>query len=309
MMIWGPPGIGKSDVARKFAKQAGISLIDKRLSQSDPTELKGYPWPDQKAKVMTFFRDGELPTGGEGVLFLDEINNAPQAVQAPAYQLILDRRLGSYELPPGWTVLAAGNRAQDRSITHAMSAALANRFIHVDMEADPDEWQKWARENGIGDATRGYLRFRPGNLMVDKIEAGVRGFASPRSWATADKIMHDTSLDPKVKTAMLIGTVGEGVAIEYEGFAREEANLPNLDLVLINPEKVAVPKSPSTLYAVVARLESFTTPGNITKVLQYASRLPKEFETVFMHSCAQNDELMETQAMNDWIIANHELLV
>ncbi len=309
--LWGAPGIGKSDLVRSIASDLGIALIDKRLSQSDPTELKGYPWPDSKKKIMTFFQDGSLPTEGRGILFLDELNNAPAAVQAPAYQLVLDRRLGDYVLPPGWHVIAAGNRASDRSITHTMAGALLNRFIHLDMDADLEDWIVWAKRNGIRPGTQGYLRYRPTNLCVAKIEAGMRAFPSPRTWAVADAVAYDPALaaEPDVRQAMLAGIVGEGVAIEYAGFIREEANLPKLESILLNPTGAPVPKEPSTLYAVVSRLENQATENNLETLSKYAARLPKEFEVMFFHNCSKSETLVETQVMTNWIQANHHVLI
>lgn len=310
VFLWGPPGIGKSDIVAQIAKDRGIQLVDKRLSQSDPTELKGVPWPDQKKGVMKFFQDEELPTSGEGILFLDELNNAPAAVQAPAYQLILNRRLGSYVLPDGWAIVAAGNRRQDRSIVHAMPAALANRFVHIDMEPDLDDFLTWAANHGgISAETCGYLRWRPSNLAVTELPADVRAFPSPRTWAFADKIMAAKHVDEATKADLIAGTVGPGCAIEYIGFMREAKNLPPIDAILIAPDKVPVPTEPATLYATVARLDHATTTGNIEVLLKYAKRMPKEREVMYMQAvCRRVPDIMETKVVTDYILANKALL-
>src|SRR5574343_77497 len=166
VFLWGPPGIGKSDIVRSVAAEMKIELRDVRLSMLDPVDLRGFPTVSGtgKAKSMAWVPPSFLPTKGSGILFLDELNNAPQAVQAAAYQLILDRRLGDYELPPGWAVIGAGNRAGDRAVVHTMSTALRNRFVHIDVEVDVDEWYFWAIKNGISDVTRGFIKFRP-NLL------------------------------------------------------------------------------------------------------------------------------------------------
>ncbi len=308
VFIWGPPGAGKSDTVAQLAKTLKLELIDKRLSQSDPTELKGYPWPDQTKHIMTFFRDGELPTKGKGILFLDEMNLAPQATQAAAYQLILNRRIGQYELPEGWIVIAAGNRSSDRSGVHSMPAALANRFVHIDFEPDMEDWIDWAMANGISDATRGYIRFRPANLSTNKIEPGIRAYPTPRTWAFADEIVN-SGLSPEVELELLKGTVGEGVAVEYMGFIREQKNLPDVDMILLKPTEVKVPSSPSTCCAVVAALEPRTSPANLEQVLKYVTRLPKEFEVVFMQAMSRRgDDYCTSKAMTDWIRENRKIL-
>ncbi len=309
VFLWGPPGAGKSDVVAQLAEKLKIGLVDKRLSQSDPTELKGYPWPDQEKKIMSFFRDGELPTKGRGILFLDEMNLAPQATQNPAYQLILNRRLGEYVLPDGWAIIAAGNRSTDRSGVHTMSAALSNRFVHIDFDPDVEDWVKWALSAGISDGTRGYIRFRPANLYTDKIEPGTRAYPTPRTWAFADEIVN-SGLPADVELELLKGTVGEGVALEYVGFLREQKNLPDVDLIAVHPEKVPVPEAPSTCYAVLAALDSQLTLKNFGNVLKYVKRMPKEFEVMFMQATSRRDSgFDETEVMTEWMSENYKVLI
>lgn len=308
--LWGPPGVGKSALPRQIAAARKIDFIDKRLAQSDPTEIKGYPWPDSKKGVMTFLQDGGLPTKGKGILFLDEFSHAPPAVQAVSYQLVLDRRLGDYELPDGWAIIAAGNRISDRSFVGEMSAALSSRFIHVNVEPDVEDFITWAMKNGVNDATRGYLRWRPGNLATEKFTAGMRGFPTPRTWVKADKIAHDPSLPQAMKTELLIGTIGEGVALEYEGFIRDEATLPDVAVILATPDKAPIPTEPATQHAVVTRLEAITTAKNLGTLLKYMARVNKEFEVIYMKSVTERDkDLIETSTATKWLQENHGYLV
>lgn len=304
--LWGPPGVGKSQLVAQLAARRKVGFIDKRLAQCDPTELKGYPWPDSKKGVMTFLQDGGLPTTGKGVLFLDELSHAPPAVQAVSYQLILDRRLGTYELPPGWTVFAAGNRITDRSFVSEMSSALSSRFVHIDVEPDVEDFINWGMKNGINSSTRAYVRWKPANLATEKFTPGMRSFPTPRTWAKADKIAHDPKLSPAIKTELLIGTIGEGTAAEYEGFIRDEATLPDVNVILATPEKAAVPTEPATRHAVVTRLESVTTPKTVGTLMKYMKRLDKEFEVIWMMSCVRRDEdLTNTREVTQWLQENH----
>lgn len=308
--LWGPPGVGKSEIVRQIAIDRGIGFIDKRLAQSDPTEIKGYPWPDSKKGVMTFLQDGSLPTKGKGILFMDEFSHAPPTVQAVTYQLFLDRRLGDYEVPPGWALVAAGNRISDRSFVGEMSAALSSRFIHINVEADVEDFITWAMKNGVSDSTRGYLRWRPANLTTEKFTAGMKAFPTPRTWVKADKIAHDPMLMREIKTELLIGTIGEGVALEYEGFIRDEASLPDIDVILATPDKAAVPEEPATCHAVVTRLESVTTTKNIGTVLKYLNRVAKEYEVIYMKAVTERDKsLIETGTVTKWLQENHGYLI
>lgn len=308
--LWGPPGVGKSSIPRQIAAERKIDFIDKRLAQSDPTEIKGYPWPDAQKKVMTFLQDGGLPTKGKGILFLDEFTHAPPMVQAVTYQLVLDRCLGDYKLPDGWSILAAGNRISDRSFAGEMSAALSSRFIHIDVEPDVEDFISWALKNGVSDATRGYLRWRPGNLATTDFKPGMRGFPTPRTWVRADKIANDKTLPEAIRSELLVGAIGEGVATEYQGFVRDEATLPDIKVILATPEKAPVPTEPATQHAVVSRLEAVTTNKNIGTVLKYMQRVNKEFEVIWMKACTERDKsLIETSVVTSWLQQNHGYLV
>ncbi|MDB5269694.1 MAG: ATPase associated with various cellular, 3, partial [Hymenobacter sp.] len=99
VMIWGAPGIGKSSIVAQAAARHGFEFIDVRLSQLAPTDLRGLPVADTEAGVSRWLAPEFLPREGQGVLFLDELNLAPPVMQGMAQQLILDRKVGSYEVP------------------------------------------------------------------------------------------------------------------------------------------------------------------------------------------------------------------
>ena len=133
VMLWGPPGVGKSDLIAQIGKRQNVSVIDIRLSQMEPSDLRGIPFRDDASGNVEWAIPSMLPDidrhGKEGILFLDEITSAPPSVSAAAYQLILDRKLGAYEVPEGWAIFAAGNRQGDRGVTYSMPAPLANRAV------------------------------------------------------------------------------------------------------------------------------------------------------------------------------------
>ena len=142
VMLWGPPGIGKSQIIAQVAVRHDAPMIDIRLSQMEPTDLRGIPFRIENRvewAVPSMLPDAKRH-GLYGILFLDEITSAPPSVSAAAYQLILDRRLGDYEVPAGWAIFAAGNRQGDRGVTYTMPAPLANRFSHFEVESNIDDW-------------------------------------------------------------------------------------------------------------------------------------------------------------------------
>jgi len=184
LMLWGPPGIGKSSIVADVAKQHELQLVDLRLSQLAPTDLRGLPVADNG--VSRWFPPEFLPTSGQGILFLDEINMAPPAMQGIAQQLILDRRVGSYRVPEGWFIWAAGNRKSDRAAVFEMPSALANRFIHLDLVPDFDSFKAWGLGAGLSEQVLAFLAFRP--TLLHQIDAQRPNWPSPRSWVMAHQL-------------------------------------------------------------------------------------------------------------------------
>ena len=126
IMVWGAPGIGKSDVVKQIGTESKREVIDIRLPLWEPTDIKGIPFFNQKLNTMEWAPPAELPSDPKStaILFLDELNAAPPSVQAAAYQLILNRRVGTYKLPEGVSIVAAGNRETDKGVTYRMPAPL-----------------------------------------------------------------------------------------------------------------------------------------------------------------------------------------
>lgn len=321
VMLHGSPGVGKSDVVRQVAKQRGIELIDLRLSQLDPVDLRGVPSVDTKKHITSWNTPNFLPTDGKGILFLDEINSAAQATQAAAYQLVLDRKLGDYMMPPGWAIIAAGNRSTDRAIVNQMSTALKNRFTHLNYEVSNDDWCDWALRNNIAVEVLGFIRFRP--MLLNEFEQrneskeekervqrmkDAQAFATPRSWEFLSKIVQQKP-GSDIEYELYTGIVGEGSAAEFMGYLKYYRDLPNLDALLMNPGAAKVPEEPATLYALSTGLATKATQDNMERVVKYALRLPAEFQVLLMKDAiARDNDLTQTKPFNEWAIKNAEVM-
>lgn len=242
LMLWGPPGIGKSSIVAGAAEKAGLRLVDLRLSQLAPTDLRGLPVADNG--VSRWYPPEFLPTEGEGVLFLDEINMAPPVMQGIAQQLILDRRVGSYRVPDGWYIWAAGNRKSDRAAVFEMPSALANRFVHLDLTPDLDSFKVWGFSFGIQEQILAFLAFRPS--LLHQIDVQRPAWPSPRSWAMAHRLrLAGLSTEP---------AIGPGAAGEFEAFCQVYEKLPDLDSVINGKSDVQFPTEASARYATVLGL-------------------------------------------------------
>lgn len=293
VMLWGAPGVGKSQMVAQVAKNQNTPLIDIRLSQMEPSDLRGIPFKQGDAVVWAV--PAMLPNakrhGVNGILFLDEITSAPPSVSAAAYQLILDRKLGEYEVPTGWAIIAAGNRQGDRGVTYSMPAPLANRFSHYEVDINLDDWVAWAYANGIDERVIAFLRFRQDLLFEFDASQNPVAFPSPRSWEFAHRALHKFEDHPELFSGALQACVGKAAGIELAAFIASLDQMPDLDAI-INGEDVAAPKEIDLQYAVATALvgrairaketgDAMKVHGNI---LSYANRFPQREMGVMMVS-------------------------
>ncbi|MBP9148115.1 MAG: AAA family ATPase [Rhodoferax sp.] len=286
VMLWGPPGVGKSQIVSQIGMRHQAPVIDIRLSQMEPSDLRGIPF--RVGELVQWAVPAMLPDlqrhGARGVLFLDEITSAPPAVSAAAYQLILDRRLGDYQIPAGWVIFAAGNRQGDRGVTYAMPAPLANRFSHFEISVNLDDWAAWAYSSGIDERLIAFLRFKPELLFAfdaARTLAGEMAFPSPRSWEFAHRALQKFGDSPDLLTGALCACVGRAAGVECAAFIDSLGRLPDLDAITAGQD-AAVPAELDLQYAVAAALagralrakgkpEAKQVWGHI---LNYAQRLP-----------------------------------
>lgn len=243
VMIWGPPGVGKSSVVAQVAREGGLGFVDLRLAQLAPTDLRGLPVAE--GGVARWYPPEFLPTRGDGVLFLDELNMAPPTMQGLAQQLVLDRRVGSYVVPDGWFIWAAGNRKEDRAAVFDMPAPVANRFVHLEVGPHLESFRSYAVARGIHERIVAFLSYRP--PLLHQLDTARPAWPSPRSWEMASAL-YAAGLD-------VAPAVGPGAAAELEAFARVYAELHHLDRVLAGQgEGVPFPAEPSLRYAATVGL-------------------------------------------------------
>ena len=251
VFMWGPPGIGKSDIVKQIGDELGRDVIDVRLSLWEPTDIKGIPYYNSQLNTMTWAPPAELPTDehSNAVLFLDELNSAPPATQAAAYQLILNRRVGTYKLPKGVSIVAAGNRESDKGVTYRMPAPLANRFVHIELRTDFEDYFNWATANKIHEQVVGYLSYAKQDLNDFDPKSPCRAFATPRSWTFVSELLQDDDLDEGTITDLVSGAIGEGLAIKFIAHRKVAKQMPNPSDILAGAVSKCNIKEISAMYS------------------------------------------------------------
>ena len=255
VFLWGPPGIGKSDVVAEIAQELGGLVIDLRMAQMEPTDIRGIPYFNKDINKMDWAAPVDLPDEALAsqypivVLFLDEMNSAPPAVQAAGYQLILNRRVGKYVLPDNVVIVAAGNRDSDKGVTYRMPMPLANRFVHLEMRPDFTSWQQWAVNKGIHKDVVGYLSFAKQDLYDFDAKSSSRAFATPRSWCFVSDLLQDEDMDADTQFNLVSGAVGEGLAVKFVAHRKIAGRMPEPSDILSGKVKDLSVKEISAMYA------------------------------------------------------------
>lgn len=258
VFLWGPPGIGKSELVEQIADDFGGHMIDLRMALMEPTDLRGIPFFDSATGTMKWAPPSDLPSAEFAetqktiILFLDELNSAPMATQAAAYQLILNRRIGEYRLPDNVVIVAAGNRETDKGVTYRMPAPLANRFIHLELAVNFDCWMDWASKKQIHPDVIGYLSFSKDSLYTFDSKSGERAFATPRSWSFVSEILEedeDIKLSETEVTDLISGTIGEGTAVKFNAHRKYVGSLPTPAEILAGDVKECKVKEVSAMYS------------------------------------------------------------
>lgn len=305
--LWGQPGIGKSDIFRQIAAKRNMQYIDFRAVLRNPVDLMGLPQID--AEGYTRFRTpGELPRDGAGILVLEEVNRAPQMMQNACLQLVLDRAIGEYRLPDPWHVFAACNFEGDGGGITRMNPALSNRFEHLEMCVDVQDWSKWACANNIEPVVIAFMRAFPQHLHA--FSKTDHAWPSPRSWSFVSKVVALKMTDPEVEHAKIQGNVGHSAAIDFSSYKRLYASIPSIDGIALNPQSAPVPTDPGTLYAVSSAIARYANDANFGKLAQYLDRIPQEYAVHSVRDAVtRTPSIMTTRDFTTWSVNHQDITI
>lgn len=304
LFIHGSPGIGKSYIVADVAKKNKLELVDVRLSQMDPVDLRGVPSIKDEQTVwmppVFFPKDPD----SEGILFLDELNAAPPSVQAAIYQLVLNRQMGEYILPKGWRIICAGNRISDRGVVFRLPTPLANRMVHLHVQARFDDFKLFALKADLHHFVIGFLSFRPDLLSTEPVveDDANPAFATPRSYHMLSSILKATQ-DLNSITSIIYGTIGYSAGIEFVSYVKIYEKLPDIAAIYGGhyPEII---NQPAMLYAMVSALVEYYQSTDVHKdhLFAFSELLPTEFGVMLIKDIIVKDESLATHSLFDkWL--------
>ena len=315
LMVWGAPGLGKSTIIRELAREYGVDFIDVRLAQREPVDIRGLPVPTEKGVEWRVSAEWPRDEKSKGIILFDELTAADRSLQVAAYEFILDRRLGDlYKVPDGWYICAAGNRTEDRAVATTMSSALANRFLHIELESDTDDWLEWAAENEIHPSVRGFIRFRPKRLFNQENENLERGWPTPRSWERVSTMLKVLPNDEDLIRHAVYGLVGNPTGIEFMAFLKTALN-PDIKEMMLGKKDIVIPGKADQRFAFCAGVAYYVWQGKTEEERQalldgffhISLHLSSDFAALLMidaqHSgehCGGSKKLLLHPLFKDW---------
>ena len=293
LFIHGTFGIGKSSVVREVCKEMGLDFIDVRISQLEPSDIRGLPnvkvsmVDGKEVKQTEWLAPNFLPRdrNTKAIIIFDELNLAPPSVQAQAYELILDRRCGEYRLPDGVIILGAGNTMEDRANIFEMATPLLNRFTHTELTIPTiEEWNEWAFTNKIDGRIIAYLSFQPNKLFGYNSKNKDKSINTPRTWEFTSKLIEGVE-DFNDIELLSSSAVGEGVAIEFCAFLKLNRKI-DIEDILKNPKKIKAIKEMDLKYSIISALNEYfkrkKTKDTLEKIFDVCKELEVEFATLLL---------------------------
>lgn len=331
-MLWGPPGVGKSDSIRQIAKKIEaetgkkVCITDVRLNLFNPIDLRGIPVANEDKTLAVWLKpkifDMDPSEDIVNILFLDEISAAPQTVQAAAYQITLDRMIGEHALPDNCIVVAAGNRTTDHSVAYRMPNALANRLRHIEVKCDFESWSRWAINNHVHPQVLGYLSFDNSKLYQEAVEMDQVAFPTPRSWMFVSSILNlmcqdDNIMDIEKQYSKIAGCVGTTVATEFIAYCKAHKNLPAVGDIFAG-KKTSYPATMDALYILIQSMlvyivdkekeEKGISIVEIDNACNYVNKFPADYKACFYGDLNSipglAKKLLESKSYVDWYVKN-----
>lgn len=308
-MVWGMPGIGKSDIMQQIADENNLLLIDVRLTTCDITDLNGFP--DNSGVKATYkvfdtfpVKGDPLPKGYDGwLVFLDELPSVNGTMQASAYKLILDRLVGQHGLHERCLLAAAGNDVNHGAVSYGMGTAAGTRMAHFNLVSDLEEWVNYGHKNGVDHRLLSFVQYRPAlfhNYVADSTD---KTYPNPRTWTrTSPFVKGRKELTLEYHYPLVASMVGQGAAHEFIIYSEVYKDLVGYQEIITDPEQARLPQQPANTFALTGVIIENTKQAHIDKVIIYTKRLPFEFQVITMRGLiTRYPELAENKTFSKWM--------
>ena len=317
----GAAGLGKTAMIKDVAKKIGADrdvechVQELRLTERSPEEIAGWLIPnDDKSRMVHVAPDWmrKMTPNSYGILFLDELPQAVTMCQNVSAQICNERAVGSWKIPDGWAIIAAGNRMSDRAGTNNMPSHLKDRLMFLPVEADLEDTMAYANLVGWSEQIKAFLRFRPSRLHEFKVDQD--SCPSPRTWGKVNSVLK-WGLDPVEQIDAIAGNIGQAATAEFVGFLKVYDVIPDIDELIANPSSAVISDAPDVQYAVCAALSSKLTGKNAKNIVTYLKRLPEQELAAFVIKDAMSRsedlkrELTRDDAVREWILSIGKHLV
>lgn len=319
VMLWGGPGVGKSAAAKHFIKH-DYHFHDIRGLLMEPPDLQGLPtfWTDEAGRqrsahaLPTFLPPSDSPE--KHLFVLEEITSAMPTMQAALYQLVFDHRIGEYRLPDGASIIACGNRVNDRGVAYAMPTPLASRFaVHLDVEPDTAEWIDWALTVGIETEVLFWMDYKPESLYHFEPERigkdNNHTFPCPRTWEFVSDYLRarrGKGIDEDLEVKILVGMLGEMYGLEFAAFLRMWRELPHPQAAIADPDGCRLPDKPDARIAMCGALFNYLDQESFGAIVKIATRIEPEIGQYLVNLCIKkDDDLQYSKAyIEGWVSKN-----
>ena len=332
------PGMGKSEWADQtrayMSKRDGFEwgMVTMMLATQSATDLIGYLYKGERVYdnynpgKPTTITDPSLPLwmqtpgGGtvydykRGILFLDEFGQGEPEVKRAAAELLLNRRVGPWQLPDGWSVIAASNRSQDRSGVTKSFDFVINRRLQIEVTPDVASWENWANKHGVDDLFVSFAVANPQVVFEGKVPEKQGPWCTPRSLVKLAKVIRTITPSGQLPTdatniELFAGLIGEAAAQQLIAHIKLAHELPSFEDIISDPEGTKIPIKPDARMIAVYQLSSRVDAKTAKPVLQYVDRLPKEFAATFAKSvCQRIPAIVMTDAFSQWATRNATLV-
>lgn len=319
-MIWGGPGIGKSDIGMQLGAHLNKPVLDFRANLFDPVDVRGVPHivRDAATAVTEWAVPSIFPTekdGTGGILFIDELPTAPPATQNAFLQLLLTGKIGEYQLPEGWGIIAAGNKISDRAAVFQMPSPVKNRFAHFELVPNLENWCEWAVKKGIDDSITSFLRMKPDLLY--SFHPDDNSFPTPRTWEFVDKCFklgyNETrnEINQEDKYYDIASIVGDGPAGELITYLEHREKMPDIDKLMAEPNSFKIDSHEvSILYAVCGAVASRASVQTCPNICKIADKMDPEFQIILMRDALHKEDQFKFQPdFKNWAAKNSTVIL